>query len=231
MVDWETVPEGFFPLEKTIDVEDLADFREKNKSKKIVFSNGFYDLLHPGHVFLLYQAKQLGDILIVGVNSDESVKKRDSFAENSSKVSRIVNGLEHRVIMLTSLFFVNFVTVFDQANPEEIIRTLRPDFLVKGLDWQGKDIAGADFVRDNGGQVLFIDSRNFVTTTRLIERILKLNLPKDDKLKSLMTEALDLADEAINKPDWDSGVYRLGCRLELLRGKFCDYVSCSKVVD
>ena len=79
MIDWEFNYAHFFTLEKILDVEDLSDFREKSRSKKIVFTNGFFDLLHPGHVFLLYEARLLGDILVVGVNSDISIQKEDTF--------------------------------------------------------------------------------------------------------------------------------------------------------
>src|SRR3989337_1354160 len=171
MVDWEFNYEHFFTLEKVLDVEDLSAFRAKNRSKKIVFTNGFFDLLHPGHVFLLYEARLLGDILVVGVNSDISVQKEDIVAISKNKVSRVINNIEHRVIMLSTMFFVDFITVFDEANPEEVIRELMPDVLVKGLDWEGKDIAGAEFVRSRGGEVKFVDSHYATTTTKMIEKI------------------------------------------------------------
>ena len=176
MADWRVVPEGFFPLEKIIEVEDLSSFRKLNKKYKIVFTNGFFDLLHPGHVFLLYQAKLWGDTLVVGLNSDDSAAKEDKFVLNKKKVSRVINSVETRAIMLTALFFVDYVTIFDEANPEDVIRKLKPDVLVKGKDWEGKDIAGADFVKSLGGQVVFIDSFFTGTTTEMIEKIGKMYL-------------------------------------------------------
>lgn len=174
MVDWESGQEGFFPLKKVIDTEDLADFRKINRNKKIVFSNGFFDLLHPGHIFLLYQAKQLGDILVVGLNSDDSISKEDSFAPNKRKVSRVIHSLETRAIMLTALFFVDYIIIFDEANPENVIRELKPDILVKGKDWEGRIIAGSDFIKSLGGEVVFLDSFTTISTTEIIERIKKL---------------------------------------------------------
>ena len=112
----------------------------------------------------------------MGLNSDDSAAKEDKFVLNKKKVSRVINSVETRAIMLTALFFVDYVTIFDEANPEDVIRKLKPDVLVKGKDWEGKDIAGADFVKSLGGQVVFIDSFFTGTTTELIERIRKMHL-------------------------------------------------------
>ncbi len=132
--------------------------------KKIVFTNGCFDILHAGHVSLLAQARDLGDVLIVGVNSDESVRRLKG-------EGRPVNNIEHRTLMLAGLLFVDAVVVFDEDTPENLIKKIKPDVLVKGSDYEESQIVGADFVKSYGGEVIRIPLVDNLSTSKLIEKI------------------------------------------------------------
>ncbi|TAK73741.1 MAG: bifunctional D-glycero-beta-D-manno-heptose-7-phosphate kinase/D-glycero-beta-D-manno-heptose 1-phosphate adenylyltransferase HldE [Gammaproteobacteria bacterium] len=135
------------------------------QGKKIVFTNGCYDILHAGHVAYLQQAKQLGDFLIVAVNADESVRKLKG-------PERPINHLEHRMIVLAGLGVVDWVVPFADDTPERLLRLLQPDFLVKGGDYQTDQIVGADIVRAYGGEVRRIMSPDVtLSSTAIINRI------------------------------------------------------------
>jgi D-sedoheptulose 7-phosphate isomerase len=130
----------------------------------IVFTNGCFDVLHPGHIELLRQAKAHGTRLIVGINSDESVRRikgndRPLFNQNERKQ------------MLLSLNAVDEVRIFDEATPDRIIREIAPDVLVKGGDWNDGEIIGADFVRERGGTVVTVPLVESLSTTAIIERL------------------------------------------------------------
>lgn len=143
---------------------DLKLTLDKIRSgKKIVFTNGCFDLLHVGHIRYLNQAKNCGDLLIVGVNSDNSVKKLKG-------PTRPIQNENHRAEILLNLKSVDFVTVFDQETPEELIKTIRPDLLVKGGDWKIEQIAGGQYVQSYGGQVLSLTFIEGQSTTKLIEK-------------------------------------------------------------
>ena len=146
----------------------LADIisRLRSKGKKIVFTNGCFDILHVGHVEYLSKAKALGDILVIGLNSDSSVK-------NIKESGRPINKERDRAKVLASLYFVDYVTLFADATPEELIKELRPDVLVKGGDWKIDDIVGSRFVRSYGGKVKRIPFVKGYSTTALIEKIYK----------------------------------------------------------
>ena len=136
----------------------------RSKHRKIVFTNGCFDILHPGHVAYLEKASRLGDVLVVGLNSDASVraiKGRD----------RPVNKERDRAYVLSALSFVDYVTIFGEDTPERIIKKLKPDVLVKGGDWKSKDIVGGDFVRSRGGRVASIKFLKGYSTTSLIKRM------------------------------------------------------------
>lgn len=137
----------------------------RRKGKKVVFTNGCFDILHLGHVKYLEKAKRLGDVLVVGLNSDSSVRaiKGDS---------RPINNERARAMVLASLCFVDYVTVFSDDTPERLIRKLKPDILVKGADWKAGDIVGADFVRGRGGSIARISFVKGYSTTSVIRKAL-----------------------------------------------------------
>lgn len=138
--------------------------KAKTKGKKIVFTNGCFDILHIGHIRYLKKAKALGDILVVGLNSDESVKRLKG-------LSRPVNDVSDRAEMLAELPFINYITIFGEETPAELIKTLKPDMLVKGGDWKARDIAGGRFVESHGGRVVTIPFVKGYSTTSLINRM------------------------------------------------------------
>ena len=133
------------------------------RGKRVVFTNGCFDILHLGHVKYLERARGLGDILVVGLNSDASVRAIKG-------PSRPVNRQRDRAVVLASLSFVDFVTIFNDDTPERLIHKLRPDVLVKGADWKTHAIVGADFVRSRGGRVVRIPFVKGFSTTSLIRK-------------------------------------------------------------
>lgn len=136
----------------------------KSEGKKVVFTNGCFDVLHAGHVDYLNKARALGDILIVALNSDNSVRKI-----KGSK--RPIIPLEQRAFIITNLKSVDFVTVFDEETPAKIIADLIPDFLVKGADWDVSKIIGREVVENNGGEIKTIEFVNDTSTSKIIEII------------------------------------------------------------
>jgi rfaE bifunctional protein nucleotidyltransferase chain/domain len=134
----------------------------KALGKKIVFTNGCFDLIHVGHVRYLREAKALGDVLVVGLNSDDSVRRL--------KPNRPVIPEAERAEVLAALEMVDYVTLFHEDTPYELISLLRPDVLVKGGDWKKEDIVGADIVPDVRS-LPYVDN---ISTTGIIERILAL---------------------------------------------------------
>ena len=135
----------------------------KNQNKKIVFTNGCFDLLHVGHVRYLKQAKSLADILIVGVNTDSSVQKLKG-------PTRPIQNQNDRAEILTSLEAVDHSILFAEETPQLLIEMIKPDFLVKGGDWKIEQIVGSDFVLKNGGQVLSLQFVDEKSTTSLFEK-------------------------------------------------------------
>lgn len=136
----------------------------KKSGKKVVFTNGCFDLLHPGHVRYLEAARRLGDILIVALNSDDSVRRI------KGKGKPYVRETE-RAEMLGALHAVDFVTTFSEDTPQTIIEELLPDVLVKGGDWSKDQIVGRKTVEENGGQVVATNFEQGFSTTRIIESI------------------------------------------------------------
>lgn len=135
------------------------------KGDRIVFTNGCFDILHRGHVEYLQEAALLGDRLIIGLNSDESVRRLDK-AED-----RPFNDQNDRAKVLTALRFVDAVVIFDQDTPLELIQTIGPDVLVKGGDWKPEQIVGADIVKARGGDVRSLKLVDGFSTTNLVEKI------------------------------------------------------------
>ena len=137
------------------------------KEKKIVFTNGCFDLLHQGHVDYLSKAADQGNILIVGLNTDASVSRIKGSG-------RPVQDEKSRSLILAALRFVDAVVLFDEDTPLELIEFVKPDVLVKGSDYAVEDIVGYDIVKANGGEVITIDFLEGYSTSALIERIKKL---------------------------------------------------------
>lgn len=151
---------------KVIGIEELSRLLEGSRSggSKIVFTNGVFDILHAGHLDYLKRSKKLGDILIVGVNSDESTKtiKGDD---------RPINNEEDRTTLLAGLECVDYVTLFSEITPINLIRLLRPDLLVKGADYSADEVVGKDVVESFGGEVKLIPFKEGFSTSRLIDKI------------------------------------------------------------
>ena len=138
--------------------------REKRNGKRVVFTNGCFDLLHPGHIASLEAARALGDSLIVGINSDESVRILKG-------PSRPVIPEQERAEILASLECVDGVVIFDELTPQRVIATLLPDVLVKGSDWPGNQIVGREEVEAAGGKVVLIDNVPGYSTTEILQKI------------------------------------------------------------
>jgi len=153
---------------KIVKLQELIQIRKKAKkeNKKVVFTNGCFDLLHRGHIEYLKKAKKLGDILIVGLNSDSSVKKIKG-------EGRPIQGQADRAVILASLYFVDYVCIFNELTPLKLISKLIPDILAKGGDWKVKDIVGKDIVESHGGKVLSIKMVKGKSTRNIIQTILK----------------------------------------------------------
>jgi D-glycero-beta-D-manno-heptose 1-phosphate adenylyltransferase len=141
----------------------LDNFILNNRNKKIVFTNGCFDIIHKGHVHYLQEAKKLGDVLVVGLNSDASVKRLKGS-------SRPINSEEDRKFVLEGLRSVDFVEIFDTDTPLELIKRVKPKFLVKGGDWEIQKIVGSQEVMAYGGQVLTINFVDGYSTTKIIEK-------------------------------------------------------------
>src|SRR3990170_3830636 len=137
---------------------ELASGRKK---KKVVFTNGCFDILHAGHVRYLKKARSLGDVLVVGLNSDSSIKaiKGDS---------RPIVPEKERAEVLGSLYFVDYVVLFREPTPVKLIQAIKPDILVKGSDWAAKDIVGSDVVKKTGGRIRRIPLVKGRSTTNII---------------------------------------------------------------
>jgi rfaE bifunctional protein nucleotidyltransferase chain/domain len=138
------------------------------REKKIVFTNGCFDLLHLGHVDYLEKASRLGDYLIVALNSDASV--RELKGEN-----RPIIAESARARIIAALEFVDAVTIFDESTPERLIRAILPDILVKGSDYAPEKVVGAEFVKQNGGELALIPFLEGYSTTSIIEKIKKIS--------------------------------------------------------
>ncbi|MBI5025682.1 MAG: D-glycero-beta-D-manno-heptose 1-phosphate adenylyltransferase [Nitrospirae bacterium] len=149
---------------KIIELAELKNTLPKLKAqgKKIVFTNGCFDLIHVGHVRYLREAKALGDILVVGLNTDRSVA--------NIKHGRPITPEAERGEVLAALQMVDFVVLFDEETPYELIKEIQPDILVKGGDWKKEDIVGSNIVRETHS-LPFVKG---ISTTAIIERILKM---------------------------------------------------------
>jgi rfaE bifunctional protein nucleotidyltransferase chain/domain len=146
--------------------DGVRAFVEEHRAagRRIVFTNGVFDLLHPGHVRYLQDARALGDLLIVGANADESVRRNKGPA-------RPINSQDERAEVLAALACVDAVVIFSEDTPADIIRVVQPDILVKGADWAVDAIVGRDTVEARGGRVVRIPVEQGHSTTAIVERI------------------------------------------------------------
>jgi D-glycero-beta-D-manno-heptose 1-phosphate adenylyltransferase len=140
---------------------------ERSRARTVVFTNGVFDLLHPGHVRYLRDARALGDVLIVGVNSDRSVRAL------AKAPGRPITPEHERAEVLAALASVDAVVIFDEDNPHAIISALQPDILVKGADWGAGAIIGRDVVEARGGKVVRIPLAEGYSTTAIVDKIRK----------------------------------------------------------
>jgi D-glycero-beta-D-manno-heptose 1-phosphate adenylyltransferase len=138
--------------------------RGKRNGKRVVFTNGCFDLLHPGHIRSLEAARALGDVLIVGLNNDESVRALKG-------TGRPVIPVEERAEILASLECVDAVLIFDELTPQKLISSLLPDILVKGGDWPGDQIVGREEVETAGGKVVLVDVVPGYSSTEILKKI------------------------------------------------------------
>ncbi|HHE40031.1 MAG TPA: D-glycero-beta-D-manno-heptose 1-phosphate adenylyltransferase [Candidatus Cloacimonetes bacterium] len=147
-------------------IEEIANIAQNlhDSNVKIVFTNGCFDLIHRGHVEYLSAAKKLGDVLIIGLNSDDSVRRLKG-------IDRPINYEQDRAIVLDNLMAVDYVSIFDEDTPYELIRIVQPDVLVKGGDWAIEDIVGSDIVLERGGEVRSLKFIEGKSTTDIIEKI------------------------------------------------------------
>lgn len=145
--------------------DDLLTALADKRDKRIVFTNGCYDILHPGHVDILARCKAEGDILVLGLNSDASVR---SLGKGDD---RPVNTFAVRAYVLAHLTSVDYVVEFDESTPFELIDAVRPNVLIKGGDWGIDSIVGKDIVESDGGEVLSLPLLQGFSTTSLIEKI------------------------------------------------------------
>jgi D-beta-D-heptose 7-phosphate kinase/D-beta-D-heptose 1-phosphate adenosyltransferase len=153
---------GFDPLKKYKNLEEAKEIIDKLKSenKIIVFTNGVFDIIHPGHIELLRSAKSFGDFLILALNTDSSVKKIKGD-------KRPIFSLNERIKILSSIVYVDLIVSFEEETPYEVIKFLKPDILVKGGDYRIEDVIGREFVKE----VKIVPYLEGYSTTKIIERI------------------------------------------------------------
>lgn len=152
---------------KIVSSDDITRYVNARKLNglRIVFTNGCFDILHPGHVDYLSKARDLGDILVVGLNTDESVKRQNKGPD------RPINNQESRAKVLAALGCVDAIVYFNEDTPYELIKKVMPNFLVKGGDWPVDKIVGHDIVTKSGGQVISIPFVEGFSTTNLINKL------------------------------------------------------------
>jgi len=153
---------------KIISIKKAVTLKQKSKRKKWVFTNGCFDIIHYGHLTYLKAAKKLGDVLIVGLNSDGSVRKNKG-------TLRPINKDKHRAEILAAFEFIDFIILFSENTPLKLIQAISPDILVKGSDWKHGHIIGEEHLKSYGGKVRRIRLEPGFSTTRLIKKIKKLS--------------------------------------------------------
>ena len=139
---------------------------DKKEGKKIVFTNGCFDILHRGHIEYLAQAADLADLMIIGLNTDNSVSRLKG-------EDRPLQDETSRAISMAALQYVDYVVLFDEETPYDLIKSIRPDVLVKGSDYKIEDIVGYDILQKYGGKIKTIDFVDGYSTTKIVDKILK----------------------------------------------------------
>ena len=152
---------------KLINEEHLGELRKQHRDKKIVFTNGCFDIMHAGHCATLRKASGFGDLLVVGLNSDKSIKIL------KGKNRPIINEAD-RIELLVSLEFVDYLVVFDEETPIELIKSLRPDVLAKGSDYSKEEVVGYEFMKSIGGTVELVDLVDSRSTSKIINKIIQI---------------------------------------------------------
>lgn len=143
-------------------IRKISDINKKNQ--KIVFTNGCFDILHKGHVAYLHAASKLGDILIIGLNTDNSVKRLKG-------PDRPLKDEETRALILSAMQFIDYIVLFDEDTPYNLINIVKPDILVKGGDYKIEDIVGYDIVTQKGGKIMTIDFVEGHSSTKIINKM------------------------------------------------------------
>jgi rfaE bifunctional protein nucleotidyltransferase chain/domain len=146
-------------------LKELKAWREKNK--KIVFTNGCFDIIHPGHIDYLSQARDFGDILVLGLNTDQSVRRLNKGS------NRPINDERTRAYVLAGIASVDLIVFFDEETPYNLIKLLQPNVLVKGKDYEVEKIIGYDILKENGGEVITIPFLEGYSTSSLIKKIIE----------------------------------------------------------
>lgn len=142
----------------------VEEIRAELKNKRVVFTNGCFDILHPGHVAYLNEARAQGDVLVIGLNSDASVKRLKG-------QDRPVNNQADRRYMLLNLRAVDYVLIFEEDTPYELIKAVKPQVLVKGGDWKPEQIVGSDLVLASGGEVKSLQFIDGHSTSKIISKV------------------------------------------------------------
>ncbi|MBL7181167.1 MAG: D-glycero-beta-D-manno-heptose 1-phosphate adenylyltransferase [Pseudomonadota bacterium] len=155
-------------MTKILELKDLIQKldMQRRSGKRVVFTNGCFDILHVGHVRYLAAARAEGDVLVVGLNSDESVR-------TIKDESRPIVNQDQRAEILAGLWCVDYITIFNEPDPLKLITAIKPDVLVKGADWKEQDIVGAEVVKAGGGKVARVAVVPGISTSMIIERIAK----------------------------------------------------------
>jgi len=153
-------------MSKFIELDSLRKILDERGDKKVVFTNGCFDILHAGHVRFLKSCKEEGDILVVGLNSDRSVSQLKG-------ICRPIISQQDRAEILEAIEHVDYVIIFDEDTPQGLIYFIKPDVLIKGVDWDETKIVGGEFVKSNGGSVSRIPHTRTISSTSIIYSIIR----------------------------------------------------------
>ena len=185
-------------INKITTLDRLSDIltNRQQKEERVVFTNGCFDLLHIGHIRYLQSAKALGDLLVVGVNSDKSVLSL------SKGPGRPLIPVDQRMEVLAALTCVDYIVKFDESTPLQLIKTIQPDVLVKGGDWSADQIVGKDIVEQRGGMVKIIPLVPAISTSMIVERIQ--NLSETQEAINIMPTQEESNDQSLPNSPTDS---------------------------